>query len=311
MTRALCWRPLIHEALCIALVVGCDGQRQAQPHSDTPSSIARPVAANLPAVDDPLVQRRTDWEELGHKLPAAPMAAAAALEEYRRRFGLPLDYFVPNDAPAGMTASLRLDEDEACGRAITVFTRRVPLRHPLLGSDPVIEIDTAGNILREWRVPNGNGSPEVVVGVSGDEVLVRFAPPDSSVYLRYKPDGTFRASAEPPMPFEKGLWIMVAESVYMRVRPRDEGTVTAGASGYMGGEDPGVWIPSGDSGWYKRVDSSGTGPRFARAVTRPWGDGPRLLRCPQTARFEGMVCYGFPDGPTRRERRIAYPTPCS
>jgi hypothetical protein len=261
-------------------------------------------------VDDPLVQRRTDWEELEHKLPAAPVAAAAALEDYRRRFGLPLEFFVPNDAPANLTALLNVEEDEGCGRGITAFARRVPLSHPVLGSDDVIEVDTAGNILREWRVPNGSASPEAVVGVSGDEVIVRFSPPDSGVYLRYKPDGTYRVSAEPPMPLERSLWIMVAESIYLRVRPKDDGAFTAGGS-QVGRDDPGVWVPSGDSGWYKRVDSSGAEPRFARAVTQPWGDEPRMLRCPQAPRFEGMICRGFPDGPARRERRIAYPTPCS
>jgi hypothetical protein len=303
------WCQLIVETLCIALLLGCDGDRQ-QKQADTPSSAAQPVASNLPAVDDPLVQRRADWEELAHKLPAAPPAAAAALEEYRRRFGLPLAFYVPKDAPANLTARLNIEEDEGCGRGITAFARRVPLNHPVLGSDPVIELDTAGNILREWRVPNGSASPEAIVGVSGDEVIVRFSAPDSGVYLRYKPDGTYRVSAEPPTPLEPSLWIMVAESVYLRVHPKDDGPFTAGGS-TVGRDDPGIWEPSGDSGWYKRVDSSGTGPRVARAVTRPWSDEPRMLRCPQTARVEGMICRGFPDGPTRRERRLAYPTPCS
>ena len=284
MARSACWSLRFTEALCIALMlVGCDRQRQPK-QADTPSSTVRPVAADLPAVDDPIVRRRTDWEELEHKLPAAPPAAAAVLEDYRRRFGLPLQFFVPKDAPPGLTASLHLEEDEGCGREITVFTRRVPLSHPVLGSDPVIELDTAGNILREWRVPNGSASPEVIVGVSGDEVIVRFSPPDSGVYLRYKPDGTYRVSADPPTPFEQALWIMVAESVYLRVRPKDDGAFTAGGS-KVGRDDPGTWEPSGDSGWYKRVDSSGTGPRFARAITQPWSDEPRMLRCPQTARF--------------------------
>lgn len=311
MSSRHCGR-FVRAALGAALILaGCDGDRRSSEPKNAPVT-SQPVARELAAVDDPPVRRRTDWEELEQRLPKTPAAAAAALDDYRRRYGLPLRFYIRADAPPALVANLGLEEDdEGCGREITVFARRVPLQHAFLGSDPVIETDSAGHILRRWAVPNGSASPEVVVGVSSDEVIVPFSPPDSGVYLRYKPDGTYRVSAEPPPPFDTALWIMVADSVFLRVQPKDEGPFTAGNTSLLPGQTPGSWVPSGDSGWYRRVDSSGTGPRYARAVTRPWGNGPRLLICPRTAQFEGMICNGFPDGPDRHERRLAYPTSCS
>ena len=293
-----------------ATMLACDGATARRaPKGDTARLVA--VQRTLPAVDEPLVQRRTDWEELEHRLSGDPRAAAAALDDYRRQHGLPLPFWIPDSVSATITQRLGVEEDWGCGRGITVFARRVPVRHPVLGVDPVIEFDSAGRIVREWPLPNGYASPENIAGVSGEELIVPFTPPDSGVNLRVKPNGDYRVSAEPPLPFETSLWIMVAESVYLRVRPKDDGTFTAGASGYMRDVEPGTWVPSGDSGWYARVDSSGAGPRYARAMTRPYGDGPRLVACPRTARFEGMICRGFPDGRDRHERRLAYPTPCS
>ena len=294
----------------LAAILGCERSGRSN-DSGHDSPTVRIAVRELPAVDEPFVQRRTDWEELEHRLPTDPKAAAATLEAYRQQYGLPLDFWLTDRVPASVTKTLGVDDDWGCGRGLTVFARRVPIGHPLLGVDPVIEFDTAGAILREWSVPNGYASPEVVAGVNGEELIVSFSPPDSGVYLRFKPDGAFRVSAERPPALETALWIMVAESVYMRVRPKDEGAFTAGASGYMRDVDPGQWVPSGDSGWYARVDSSGGPPRYARATTRPYGDAPRILACPKTARFDGMICRGFPDGPDRHERRLAYPTPCS
>lgn len=190
---------------------------------------------------------------------------------------------------------------------LTAFVHRIPRDDRVLMALPAIELDTAGRTLRRWPLPGESGFFEIVSGVVGDEIIVSYAKA-RGVYARIRPNGDFVMSAEPPPPLEREQWIEVAESTWVRVRPKDDGTFSTYPSGVRP-EPVGTWVPRGDSGWYVRTDSVPGQRSVARAVTRRWEPSPRLVTCPESKEYEGMVCRGFPEGP--REHRVAYPMPCS
>lgn len=255
----------------------------------------------------PPIRDRADWAAFVAGLPRDPAAAASALERYRRDHGVPFEFLVRPGVPGSVVRALRVPQDEmGCGSLVTALVRRMPSSHPILMELPAFEFDAAGRILRRWPLPGESGFFEVVGGVVGDEIVISYGAV-KGMWARIKPNGEVVMSADAPPPLEAEQWIEVAESTWVRVRPKDEGTFSTYPSGKP--EPVGTWVPSGDSGWYVRTDSVPGQHSRARAVTRDWEPSPRLVTCPRLMEFEGMVCRGFPDG--GRERRIAYPMPCS
>ena len=282
--------------------VGC-GSREQAPAARPDSMIAAEAAA-----DTGIVQERADWAAFVAALPKDSAAAASALERYRRDHGVPFEFFVRRGVPDSVIRALHVPEDEmGCGSLVTAFVRRMPSSHPVLMDLPAFEFDSAGRILTRWPLPGESGFYEIVGGVVGDEIIVSYSAV-KGMWVRIRPNGAFAISADAPPPLEPEQWIEVAESTWVRVHPKDDGMFSTHPSGKP--EPVGTWVPSGDSGWYVRTDSVPGQRSSARAVTRAdWEPSPRNVMCPPWREFEGMVCRGFPDG--GRERRIAYPMPCS
>ena len=260
------------------------------------------------ATDTGIVQERADWAAFVAALPKDSVAAARALERYRRDHGVPLEFFVRPGVPDSVFRALHVPEDEmGCGSLMTAFVRRMPSAHPILMELPAFEFDSAGRILTRWPLPGEAGFSEVVGGVVGDEIIVSYSVV-KGMSVRIRPNGDFVISADPPPPLEPEQWIEVAESTWVRVHPKDDGMFSTYPSGKP--EPVGTWVASGDSGWYVGTDSVPGQRSLARAVTREgWEPSPRMVMCPASREFEGMVGRGFPEG--GRERRIAYPMPCS
>lgn len=292
--------------LVLAVVTACtrgDTRRGA-----AEDSVALDTAAVL-ASDTAIVQDRADWSAFAQALPRDPAAAARALESYRQRHGLPLEFFLRDDAPDTLKRTWRIEEDEmGCGTLLNAFVSRMPLGHPVLMTLRAIEFDSAGRTRRQWPLPGISGFYEIVAGVVGDELIASIPRMTEGVFLHIKPSGEYVVSAEPPPPLEREEWIEVADSVWLRVRPRGGGTMTRYASG-LRPEPVGTWVPSGDSGWYVRTDSVPGQRSTARGVTLPGAPSPKMLACPETKTYEGMVCRGFPG--VGGEHQIAYPMPCS
>jgi hypothetical protein len=308
MPTALFRRGLISKALVASVVfVACKKSTRVPEASGSTTSATRSAAAEPETV---LVQHRADWERFQHALPQAPDSAAGRLEAYRREYGLPFTFFVNSRAPAAILRQLHKPDDEmGCGATVTAFVKQMPIHHVVLETSPVIEFDSTGRVLSEWDVPGDVDFSELVAGVSGEEVILAYDAGRSGVYVRIRPDGRYVVSAEPPPPLEREEWIALEDSTWIRVRPRDDGTLSM-HSPFTRGVDPGRWEPLGDSGWYVRTDSGPHRGAVARAITLPnTAPAPRLVSCPKSGRFEGMQCRGFPDG--SRERRLAFPTPCT
>ncbi|HET9010476.1 MAG TPA: hypothetical protein VFN38_01615, partial [Gemmatimonadaceae bacterium] len=297
-------------AAALALLA-CERPRDAATR-EVPTREASAGPRPAATLDSVVVQDSAGWSSFQARLPKRADSAAAALERYRRTHGLPFEFFLRKDAPAALVRALRTEEpDMSCGTTFaTAFVRRMPREHSVLDVAPVIEFDSTGRMLRRWPLPNDVEYWEMVAGVRGDELVTLYRPNGpEGVFLRVRPDGEYRVSAEPPQPLPPQAWIKVEDSVFLRVQPRDEGPYYA----YPNGASPaleGTWEPAGDSGWYVRTDSGPKRGTRARARTLDNREpSPRILACPAGAAFEGMLCRGFPDGAT--ERRIAYPTPCT
>jgi hypothetical protein len=297
-------------ALTALLLAACGpGER---PHADSDAARA-PASAPAPArtlTDSTVVQDLPGWNAFQRGLPRQPDSAAAALERYRQTNGVPLDFYVRKGLPQSIVHRLTTREDDmSCGPPTAmVFVKRMPVSNALIETSEVSEIDSAGRELRRWPLPNDVDYWEIVEGVRGDELVTRFQPQGlDGVYLRVRPDGEFRVSAEPPQRFPPEQWLEVQDSVFLRVEPKDETPFYTYSSGVRPGP-VGTWEPSGDSGRYVRTDPGPDSGRVVRATPRP-GSSARMLACPSGPELEGMICRGFLDG--ARERRIAMPIPCS
>jgi hypothetical protein len=280
------------------------------------ASLAMAAMSTACVVDRPepqaaIVQQRDDWPRFLEELPRNNYAAARALERYRRRHGLPQAFFVPDSVPPDQRRGLAVDEDEMCGKGLTAFVTWIPPHHRVLGVERVLEFDAQGKIVRQWPLPNGVGGFDILQGVTGDEIIVPYVSlPDANrreVYLRIRPDGQYRVTADgpPPPPIEE--WILVADTgYYLRVKPKDDFPYTRGSA--PPGTEPGEWKSLGDTA-YVRVSEYGEPPIVRRPVRLPGSLGPRGIACPAGSVFEGMICKGFVD--RGRERRIGYSIPCT
>lgn len=263
------------------------------------------------APDTVLVRQRADWEPFIAKLPTDPAAAAAALEDYRRRHGLAFDYLIHDDMPDSLRRALgvRSDADEmGCGAAVTMHVQRLAVLHPFVYPEWVVELDSTDRVIHRWPVPDEfatSGGRQAVAGLEGNELVVRldWRP---GLYLRLAEDGSYRVSTEAPPALAAQEWIALEDSTFVRVRPADHMSFH---SGRTRGVDPGRWVPMSDSGWYRRVDDGPHRGDSARSVRIPWDPTPENLACPRTSAYDGMYCQGFPDG--GRTRRIALGIPCT
>jgi hypothetical protein len=215
--------PVRRRCTLFALVVltGCDAG-QKRPATDRAAVTQGPRAgatASAPAPpierDTSIVQQRADWTEFRAALPRDAAAAAAALEGYRRLHGLPLDFTLDDKAPDSVKRVLGLAEFEdemGCGTPVTAHVRSLGTRHPLLITSRVIEFDSTGRTLREWPVPDAPRVGDVIAGVSGEELVTRYDPAPDGVYLRLRPTGEFRISAERLEPLSAQLRVRLDDS---------------------------------------------------------------------------------------------------
>ncbi|GAC1696979.1 MAG: hypothetical protein NVS9B3_14850 [Gemmatimonadaceae bacterium] len=180
----------------------------------------------------------------------------------------------------------------------------MPDGSPILSPTPVFEFDSAGQTIRRWAVPSDVELGDVIEGVVGDELITAYPEVKANIHLRFRPNGTYRVTAQPPPALEPEQWIEVGESTWVRVKP-DIGMSQHGGS--VRGVAPGRWIPRGDPGWYVRLDTVAGLPTTAHAITLNQPPTPRRLACPQS--LEGYECRGYVDG--TRLRKLAHPFPSS
>jgi hypothetical protein len=292
---------LFTAAAAIGLLGSCDKPQPAIRDSDVAISPAEPDTG--PVLDRP------DWAAFEARLSKDPAIAASDLERYRRAHGLPFEFFLSRGAPEVLKRALERSANDGapCGSGLVAFVRRFPATSRDYLTSPVYEVDSAGAILREWPLPNDVDYHEIVEGVERDELVASYLL-RPGVHMRVKPNGEYRISSEAPTPLPRERWLALADSTWVRVVPRDEITFSM-HSGFTRGVEPGRWVLHGDSGWYERVDSGPERGALARAIELSKDPDPRMLACPASSKFEGMVCRGFPDA--GRERRIAYPSVCS
>lgn len=139
---------------------------------------------------DPVVQQRADWAAVNDSLPPDPAGQARLLEAYRQLHGLPM-LFRPGPDSVAVARLALVIRDHSCGPVVPAFTMHIPLEHPALATQFVLEVDSGGNALQRWEVP----LDVVVVGVSGRELLVSPGPRPTDVYFRIAPDGSFVVEA--------------------------------------------------------------------------------------------------------------------
>ena len=152
-----------------------------------------------------VVQFRADWDAFRQHAPHDPTALAHALDRYREAYGLPLSFWPRSNADSSQLTPLHLD-DHPCGRSLRAFVRAIPLGHPILEAERVLEIDSAGRELRRWAMP----IDRLVSGLRGNELLTPawLTSQDSlgRTILAIMPDGRFRGIADTgpgaPEPFD-------------------------------------------------------------------------------------------------------------
>ena len=165
---------------------------------------------------------------------------------------------------------------------------------------------STGRIIRRWNVPRDvEFWWDVVEGAVGDELITAYRSVRANVHLRFKPDGSYRVSAEPPPTLEPEKWVNAGGSTFVQVIPSGPIQPSQRAAG-VPGVAPGHWIPTGDSGWYVRTDALPGLPTRARAMTLNQPPMARGIACPHSKEFEDMTCSSSPD--EHGERRLAYPT---
>ena len=291
---------LISVVVAVALCTACSGSNDVESMSpDTKAMIASSAG---------IVQTRSDWDDVQRKLPRDSTAAASALEAYRAEKGLPFEFFIRSDAPATIAHALVTDENRrSCGARATVFVTKLPTADSVLAVLNAIEFNASGKTLQRWPVPADVTMSDLVMGVDGEELITGYLKASGGTYVRVKPTGDFRISAQSPPPLGAEKWIKVADSTYLRVQPKDD-TPYGVYPGGVGHEALGTWTARGND-VYVRTDSGLAQGTIAHAVTLPRDPAPRMVACPASNAFDGMTCRGFPDG--RKERLIAYPLPCS
>ncbi len=285
----------------IASIVACTEKNDVDSMS--------PSAKALIVTNAGITQTRDDWDDLQRSLPKDSLRAAAMLETYRAEHGLPFEFFLRTDAPPTIVAALESDDSrKACGKRATAFVTRFPETHPVFAATRALEFLPNDSIVTRWTLPADVALAEIVEGVVGDEMILTYTNARSGVYMRAKPNGTYRISADipPQLPAEK--WIRIADSTYLRVQPKDDIPLST---------DPsiadlhllGSWVAKGSDGTFVRTDSGLAQGTTAHAVTLQRDPTPRIVACPSTSAFYGMSCRGFPG--EQRERLIAFPSPCS
>ena len=138
---------------------------------------------------------RRAWDSLAARAHSGSPAAAASLNGFHERYGLPLMFMLGKAVPAGSRFYL---DDGPCGPVGVAFCHRVPTHHPTLDADRAWEFDTLGTITTRWALP-WNSAPE---GIDGSALLVEYAMPQLragvSVHLGIQPDGDLRVLAGAP-----------------------------------------------------------------------------------------------------------------
>lgn len=149
----------------------------------------------------PVIQSQPDWSRLNDSLPAEPAAQASMLESYRQRSGFPMLFRPALDSVLLARLGIVV-RDHMCGPVISAFVTAIPQEHAALGTQFALEVDSAGNALQRWELP----LDVVVMGVSGEDLLVAPGPRATDVYLRIRPDGNFVIEAGRPLLRPTPVW---------------------------------------------------------------------------------------------------------
>lgn len=286
--------------ICAAFLTACDAAKTRAPDARSPRESTAPL-------QEPIVEKRAHWAAFERRLPADPLAAASALEHYRRANGLPFDFTVALDSTSGRARGLHVTEDDmGAGAYVTAFVRQMPDSTSALVTSTVYEFDEKGRVVREWAIPRDVEFWYVVEGVVGDELVTAYRTVSANVHLYFRPNGTYRVSADSPPTLERERWIEVGDSTWLLVNGAAIGERSRHADGH-GLADPGRWMASTDSGWYVRLDTVPGLPVRVRATSINEPAMPPSAPCPVGRRFEGLICSYFPTPGGRR--RLGYPTP--
>ena len=152
-------------------------------------------------------------ESLIATAPAAWRDSAATLNREASDSGLRLTVWPRNDSVALDTVRFVINADHPCGPTLAARFRSMPPRDSMIAPERVVELDSAGAVVREWRVP----TDEIPLGVQGDELFISYRP---TVLLGLRPDGSYRVVPEVPLPSPRELACpapqVFAQSAYER-----------------------------------------------------------------------------------------------
>jgi len=103
--------------------------------------------AVVEALDD-LTPNLDDWYNFLSTLSEED--AAARMEEYRAKHGLPLDFWAGPEVETFPTLA-QVSDEHPCDNSATAFVKRMPgdEQAKAVESDPVVEFDDDGNVVRK------------------------------------------------------------------------------------------------------------------------------------------------------------------
>ena len=131
--------------ICAAFLTACDAAKTRAPDARSPRESTAPL-------QEPIVEKRAHWAAFERRLPADPLAAASALEHYRRANGLPFDFTVALDSTSGRARGLHVTEDDmGAGAYVTAFVRQMPDSTSALVTSTVYEFDEKGRSYASGR----------------------------------------------------------------------------------------------------------------------------------------------------------------
>ena len=130
--------------------------------------------------------------------PAASRDSAATLNREARGAGLLMTVWPRNDSMVFDSTRFVVNRDHPCGTTLRARFTSIPPRDSIIDPERVVEFDSTGSIVREWRVL----TDEIPLGVQADELFMSY---DVTVLLGLKPDGSYRVVPKVPLPSPRQL----------------------------------------------------------------------------------------------------------
>ncbi len=110
-----------------------------------------------------------EWVEFREQLSKDPNEALRQLQAFRDDHGVAVEFWVEEGVSDEQLEALGwYPWDGPCGPTVIAFVQRMPMEHPLIAGDTVLELSAEGHVLQGWTVP----ANQVHIGLDGDRVLV-------------------------------------------------------------------------------------------------------------------------------------------